>query len=215
MTQTSKRGKRRNYTKLRQAAWVFTTRTRHPAEIGRAIGVTPRTITEYATDPLWHSTLDALGYIGDRSFTKKSTRSTTETEHANYKYAEYVYRHIMGIADFHKRDFARLTEVLTQIPRQKIRRWARQKNWLDLGRHETTYFEDELSAHAVYQEEKYIYKYPQEADAQMPMMIALLRDVCGNPPPNADETQVCLFYTAKRTRLPYQQIKKWQEENAW
>ena len=88
MRQPPKRGKRRNYSNLKHAARIFTTQTTNASQIARIIGVTPRTVKGYATDPMWHLTLDVLGYIGDRSFTKQPTRCRGGDTDADRKYAE-------------------------------------------------------------------------------------------------------------------------------
>ena len=184
------------------------------------IGVTPRTVKGYANDPIWHNTLDVLGYIGDRTLTHKTTRSKKDDEAADYKYAEYIYKHLASRLQKHPQKIATFTEKLTQIPRQKIRRWAREGKWRESGGHKSSMAEDLDFAKSIYKREKQDYNHTKIAEAQMSDKQRWLlgtRSFIKNRMLSelSDEKQHCISYTAEQTKVPYQQIRIWQEAYEW
>ena len=60
---------------IKKAAFIFARMTRDADEIAKTLKVHPRTIYRMTKLPDFHAELDTLGYLGERNFRTRPTRS--------------------------------------------------------------------------------------------------------------------------------------------
>ena len=120
----------RNYTKLHAAAYHFSHISRRVDSIANALSIAEKTVRRYANDPEWEISLDQLGYVGERVFDREPTRNTARDAGMKYKHAHDLYIQLYGDGTPpHK--LATRTAATLDIPTEKVRRWAKDENWVE------------------------------------------------------------------------------------
>lgn len=118
----------RDYALLHAAAYHFARFSRKAAEIAVSVGVSDRTVRQFARDPEWDRALDVLGYTGIREFERAPRRDAAREKREIYDRAREVYIQLQKDgAPRHK--LASLTGKAVNMPPRTIRRWATNAGW--------------------------------------------------------------------------------------
>ena len=120
----------RSYTKLHAAAYHFANISRRVDNIAKALAIDEKTVRRYSDDPEWDRALETFGYTGDRTFDREPTRNTARDAGVKYKHAHDLYIELYGDGTpQHK--LATTTANTLDIPISKVRRWAKEGDWVD------------------------------------------------------------------------------------
>ena len=114
--------------KIQRAARYFAKRSRDLQKIAKAFHVSKDTVRKWAKTPEWTATLDALGYTGDRSFTKKPTRDAARDAGTMFTKARKVYRSLLKAGEPHHK-LASLTAKKLGLTRRRVHEWAEKHKW--------------------------------------------------------------------------------------
>ena len=114
--------------KIRATAYYFVYVSRNLKRIARDFGVSERTITRYAADPIWTQVLDDCDYLGDRSFEVQPLRDVARDAGDALENARKEYQKAIK-AGVPQHKIAALVERETGIRRQRIRVWSRRYGW--------------------------------------------------------------------------------------
>ena len=114
--------------KIQRAARYFATRSRELSKIAARFKVSKDTVRKWAKTAEWTATLNAIGYTGDRKFTKRPTRDPARDAGATFTKARRIYRALLNAGEPpHK--LASLTAKRLGLTRRRVYEWAEKYNW--------------------------------------------------------------------------------------
>ena len=109
------------------AATLFATQTRDANEIAGMLDTSDRSVHRWSHEPLWHQTLDTLGYEGERNFRVQPARDP-ERDDDTYQPMKTAY--LQAISDeVPKAQRASHVAEITGQKAWKVRYWARRYGW--------------------------------------------------------------------------------------
>jgi len=118
----------RDYALLHAAAYHFARISRKAAEIAAAVGVSDRTVRQFARDPEWDRALDVFGYTGIREFERYPRRDASREKGETYDRAREIYTQLIKDGT-PRHKLASLTAEAVNLPPRTVRRWATNANW--------------------------------------------------------------------------------------
>lgn len=110
------------------AASLFATLTRDAQEIADLLDTSKRSIHRWSKEPLWHQTLDTLGYEGERNFRVHPARDSVENPNFEVVETAYLAAIEQGVPK-HKR--VSLVSEQTGVKDWTVRYWAGKFGWDD------------------------------------------------------------------------------------
>ena len=114
--------------KIQRAARYFAKRSRDRQKIANRFSVSEDTVRKWAKTAEWTTTLDTIGYTGDRKFTKHPTRDAARDAGRMFTKARKVYRSLLKSGTPHHK-LASLTAKKLGLTRRRVYEWAEKYNW--------------------------------------------------------------------------------------
>ena len=111
------------------AAYLFT-QENTASQIAAIMNVSERQIYRWAKTPLWDSTLEKLGYTGEKSLRKLPARDRERESGDQIEYTHAVYTQIIK-EGCNPRNAARQTSEQTGLSIWTIRDWEKRFGWRD------------------------------------------------------------------------------------
>ena len=113
--------------KIHAAAYHFAHISRDLHDIAEAWGVSVWTVRDWAKASEWENALNAFGYQGDRTFTKRLTRDPAR-EDTRFQDAKDCYLQALreGVPS-HK--LPSIVSEQTGLPKRRIYEWAKRYCW--------------------------------------------------------------------------------------
>lgn len=114
--------------KIIASATYFAVVSRKVSDIAQKFDVDKRTIRRYSEHPLWHKTLDTIGYTGIRSFDHQPNRDVVRDTDGLYEAAKEAYTEAAERGE-PKHRLARIGAQATGVETRKVRDWAKKYKW--------------------------------------------------------------------------------------
>ena len=114
--------------KIIAAASYFAHVSQKMSDIATAFSVDTRTIRRWATTPLWHRTLDIIGYEGDRTFEHQPTRDAQRDTDGLFETVREVYLTAMSRGE-PRHKLAQIAAESVGVSTRKVRDWAKKYKW--------------------------------------------------------------------------------------
>jgi len=114
--------------KIQRAARYFAKTSRELQKIAARFKVSEDTVRKWAKTAEWTATLNAIGYTGDRKFTKRPTRDAARDAGTMFTKARKMYRSLLNAGEPpHK--LASTTAKRLGLTRRRVYEWAEKYNW--------------------------------------------------------------------------------------
>lgn len=117
--------------RIHAIAWYFANVSKDINKISQDFNISKQVLNQYTKRPQWHRSLDEIGYMGVRKFTKQVTRDIIRDNFADYQKAKTIYLKLkrQGVI---KHKLISTTAKSVEKPRMTIYRWSKKFNWEEL-----------------------------------------------------------------------------------
>jgi len=114
--------------KIHAAAFYFSHLSRNLDQIASVFEVSTDAVRQWAKTDDWEHALKTLGYEGERTFLRKSTRDTARDNAETFSKAKAAYLAAMR-AGQPRHKLATIAGAAVGLPRRRIHAWAMKYGW--------------------------------------------------------------------------------------